>query len=207
MSTQNPGQAPSYEQYLEQFGLSDTRPTPGVSPGTNRDYITPIPQTVQSAPQTQNHSAGTGYTSNANSAQEALKALAQSNGTQEAFTVPQQVTPDLSDDATNIITLKLDGESLKVLMDANEIFRETIVNLGIKLVSEIPVYRTYFKKESLRLTSGNVGLTTTDALVSGSSNMSASVSTSVSRPVEVLIPGEVSSGLPVKKKAAGFGTW
>ena len=206
MSTQNPGQSPSYEQYLEQFGLPDTRPTPGVSPGTNRDYITPIPQIVQPAPQTQNHSAGTGYNSNANSAQEALKALSQSNGTQEAFTVPQQVTPDLSDDATNIITLKLDGESLKVLMDANEIFRETIVNLGIKLVSEIPVYRTYFKKESLRLTSGNVGATT-DSSVSGSSNMSASVSTSVSRPVEVLIPGEVSSGTPVKKKAAGFGTW
>ena len=200
MSTQNPGQSPSYEQYLEQFGL------PGVSPGTNRDYITPIPQIVQPAPQTQNHSAGTGYNSNANSAQEALKALSQSNGTQEAFTVPQQVTPDLSDDATNIITLKLDGESLKVLMNANEIFRETIVNLGIKLVSEIPVYRTYFKKESLRLTSGNVG-GTTDSSVSGSSNMSASVSTSVSRPVEVLIPGEVSSGTPVKKKAAGFGTW
>ena len=202
MSTQNPGQAPSYEHYLEQFGLPDTRPTPGLTTGTNRDYITPIPQTVQPAPQTQNHSAGSGYTSNANSAQEALRALAQSNGTQEAFTAPQQVTPDLSDDATNIITLKLDGESLKVLMNANEIFRETIVNLGIKLVSEIPVYRTYFKKESLRLTSGNVG-GTTDSSVSGSSNMSASVS----KPVEVLIPGEVSSGTPVKKKAAGFGNW
>lgn len=42
------------------------------------------------------------------------------------------------------ITARIDNESLTILLSASELFRETIVNMGIKLVSETDVYKTYF---------------------------------------------------------------
>lgn len=222
-----PQATPSYEEYVSMYGHPATRPTPGLSPRPDGDYISPVQQVhqahqahhahqahpVQPAPQAPVHSAPAPqqtHVAPTQQAQEAIKALHQ----QEAVIAQQPVGPDLSDDATNIITLKLDGESLKLLMDANEIFRETIVNIGIKLAAETPVYKQYFKKESLRFVPEINGVKITDStLVSGSICGTTAVSTMVSTAAStanhaVNAPEgniNVTTG-PVKKKA-GFGSW
>lgn len=182
----HPRAAPSYEEYTALYGPSAQTP------------IQPVQQ-VQPAPQTQNHSASHNHVAPTQQAQEALKAM----HPQEA--VIAQPQPDTSDDATNVITLKLDGESLKLLLDANEIFRETIVNLGIKLASETQVYKQYFKKESMRLTTGSAG-GVTGVPLGASSNINNNQmvgTTAVNAPV-----GNVNVATePVKKKSAGFGSW
>ena len=185
----HPRAAPSYEEYTALYGPSAQTP------------IRPV-QPVQPAPQTQNHSASYNNIAPTQQAQEALKAMHQ----QEAVMAQPQPQPDISDDATNVITLKLDGESLKLLLDANEIFRETIVNLGIKLASETQVYKQYFKKESMRLTSGSIsGVSGTPLGASAgiNSNSTMASTTAVNNQVgNVNVASE-----PVKKKSAGFGSW
>lgn len=217
---QNPQATPSYEEYVSMYGHPATRPTPGLSPRPDGDYIPPVQQVhhahhahqvhqvhpVQPAPQAPVHSAPAPQQSHVaptQQAQEAIKALHQ----QEAVIAQQPVGPDLSDDATNVITLKLDGESLKLLMDANEIFRETIVNIGIKLAAETPVYKQYFKKESLRFVPEINGVKIIDSnIVSGSvggANAMSTTNHAVNAPV-----GNMSvASEPVKKKSAGFGSW
>ncbi len=212
-----PQATPSYEEYVSLYGHPATRPTPGLSPRPDGDYISPVQQVhqvhhahqahpVQPSPQAPVHSAPAPQQSHVaptQQAQEAIKALHQ----QEAVIAQQPVGPDLSDDATNVITLKLDGESLKLLMDANEIFRETIVNIGIKLAAETSVYKQYFKKESLRFVPEINGVKIIDAnLVSGSvggANAMSTTNHAVNAPV-----GNMSvASEPVTKKKAGFGSW
>ena len=119
--------------------------------------------------------------------------------------VQQYVEPaiDFSDASCTSITLKLDGESLKVLMDANEIFRETIVNMGIKLASQTPIYRDFFRFKDLRVTSGSAG----SANASSTDTNVTSVA-SVSSPVVVSNNISENANLgPTKKKTPGFATW
>lgn len=198
----HPRAAPSYEEYTALYGPSAQTP------------IQPVQQVqpVQPAPQTQNHSVSHNHLAPTQQAQEALKAMHQ----QEAVIAqPQpQPQPDTSDDATNVITLKLDGESLKLLLDANEIFRETIVNLGIKLASETPVYKQYFKKESMRLTTGSIsgasgtplgGASGTPLGASAGINSNSTMASTTAVNTQV---GNVNvASEPVKKKSAGFGSW
>ena len=237
---QNPQATPSYEEYVSMYGHPATKPTPGLSPRPDGDYISPVQQVhhahhahqahqvhqahpVQPAPQAPVHSAPAPQQSHVaptqqqshvaptQQAQEAIKALHQ----QEAVIAQQPVGPDLSDDATNVITLKLDGESLKLLMDANEIFRETIVNIGIKLAAETPVYKQYFKKESLRFVPEINGVKIIDSnLVSGSVGGANAMSTAAptaapttNHAVNAPVGNMIVASEPVKKKSAGFGSW
>ena len=173
---------PSYEEYAALY-----------SPSAQAPAQAPI-QPVQQAPV---HSAQVDYNKISVPADQAVQGVI----------APPQPQPDISDDATNVITLKLDGESLKLLLDANEIFRETIVNLGIKLASETPVYKQYFKKEALRMTGNANGVAGTQlgAGVVNSNQMTmttTSGSTTGSQVAAVNVAAE-----PVKKKSAGFGSW
>ena len=179
-----PRAVPSYEEYAALYG-------PSAQPITQVSNQAPIQQ-VQQAPV---HSAQVDYNKISVPADQAVQGIM----------APPQPQPDISDDATNVITLKLDGESLKLLLDANEIFRETIVNLGIKLASETPVYKQYFKKEALRLT-GNVNGVVGAPLGASANNQmivsTTSGSTTGSQVAAVNVAAE-----PVKKKSAGFGSW
>lgn len=128
------------------------------------------------------------------------------NVSQQPHDVVQQYVEtqiDFSDASCTSITLKLDGESLKILMDANEIFRETIVNMGIKLASQTPIYKDFFRFKDLRVTSGGAG----SANASSTDTNVTSVA-SVSSPV--VVSNNVSENAnpgPAKKKSTGFATW
>jgi hypothetical protein len=121
--------------------------------------------------------------------------------------VQQHVEPsiDFSDASCTSITLKLDGESLKILMDANEIFRETIVNMGIKLASQTPIYREFFRFKDLRVTSGSIGGVNTPVGTGIGSVTDVTTVATVSAPV--VVPNTVAGSAPAKKKSTGFTTW
>ena len=124
-------------------------------------------------------------------------------------TVAQQAVANTDADSVNAVTLKLDGESMKILMNANEIFRETIVNMGIKLASQTSVYRDYFKMEDLRLTgvAGGVSsdygvvdtpsVTTTESISRVGSSLGNTYSNTEAEP----------KSPTTKKKPPGFGSW
>ena len=120
-------------------------------------------------------------------------------------TVAQQAVANTDADSVNAVTLKLDGESMKILMNANEIFRETIVNMGIKLASQTSVYKDFFKMEDLRLTGVVGGVSSDYGVVDTPVTANANIAR-VGSPI-----GTTAAVDPVlstaKKKAPGFGSW
>ena len=134
----------------------------------------------------------------------------------EALHVPMQneVQINTNAESVNAVTLKLDGESMKILMDSNEIFRETIVNMGIKLASQTSVYRDYFRLSSLRLTSGNVsgctgGVSSDYGVVDTPSVKTTEPISRVGSPLGNTYGNtEAEPKAPTtKKKPPGFGSW
>ena len=120
-------------------------------------------------------------------------------------TVAQQAVANTDSDSVNAVTLKLDGESMKILMNANEIFRETIVNMGIKLASQTSVYKDFFKMEDLRLTGVTGGVSSDYGYVDTPITTNMNIAR-VGSPI-----GTTTAVDPVlstaKKKAPGFGSW
>lgn len=130
----------------------------------------------------------------------------------EVLHVPMQneVQINTNAESVNAVTLKLDGESMKILMDSNEIFRETIVNMGIKLASQTSVYRDYFRLSSLRLTSGCTGGVSSDyGVVDTPSVKTTEPISRVGSPLGNTCGNtEAEPKAPTtKKKPPGFGSW
>lgn len=184
---------PHYQQ------VGTTTVTPAFVPANDPSLVAqhPQPQAVPAQPQPEQHSAAYQPYPNPGYVPEAT------------HTVAQQVVANTDAESVNAVTLKIDGESMKILMNANEIFRETIVNIGIKLASQTSVYRDYFKMEDLRLT-GVVGgvspdygvvdtpsVTTTESISRVGSSIGSTYGNTEADPK---VP-------TLKKKAPGFGNW
>ena len=99
------------------------------------------------------------------------------------------------------ITGRVDDESLKILMDTNELFRETVINMGIKLVATTEVYKTYFK------------IKTEEEIKEKTESVNSSPSTNLLNNVDSIIGGGNSTASNVKPatatapKSGGFSSW
>lgn len=178
-------------------------PTPAMQPAPSTPTTSYIPEATRQP----DYNELMAYYNASQAVQEARTQPAVHSATQQQphEIVQQYVEPsiDFSDASCTSITLKLDGESLKILMDANEIFRETIVNMGIKLASQTPIYKDFFRFKDLRVTSGSAGsanASSTDANVTSVASVSSPVVVS-NNVSENANPG------PTKKKTTGFATW
>ena len=176
-----------------------TTVTPAFVPSNDPSLVAqhPQPQAVPAQPQPEQHSAAYQPYPNPGYVPEAT------------HTIIQQAVANTDADSVNAVTLKIDGESMKILMNANEIFRETIVNMGIKLASQTSVYRDYFKMEDSRLTgvAGGVSpdygvvdtpsVTTTESISRVGSSLGNTYSNTEAEP----------KSPTTKKKPSGFGSW
>lgn len=187
-------------------GQLQPQPQPQPQPAVNQPTLQP----AQPAPQPSYEELMAFYNNSTQSAvatqpQQPVHSATQHIQQPEMVKQYQEPVVDFSDSSCTSITLKLDGESLKILMDANEIFRETIVNMGIKLASQTPIYKDFFRFKDLRVTSGSIGTVTapvTDSII-------GTVTTAASVAAPVVVPNTAASvgAAPAKKKSTGFATW